>query len=123
MNKIFVMDDDRLFTELLRTVFELDGYEAVIIANPDDLLPTVREAMPAVILLDVHLSTMDTFDLVREIRADETLQSIPVVMTSGMDLRVESLDAGANTFLAKPFRPPELLDLVASLVAPQDKAR
>ena len=123
MNKVFVLDDDKLFTELLRTVFELDGYEAVIIANPDNLLPMVREAKPALILLDVHLLTTDTFDLVRELRADETLQSIPVVMTSGMDLRVESLDAGANTFLAKPFRPPELLNLVASLVAQQDEER
>ena len=118
---ILVLDDDKVFTELLKTVFELEGYQAVIVSGADDLVPTVREAGPALVLMDVHLAQTDTFDVVRELRADEALQTVPVVMTSGIDHRHESLDAGANAFLAKPFRPPELLALIAGLVEGQDQ--
>ena len=123
MKTIFVLDDDRVFTELLKTVFELEGYEAVVVSSPDELVPMAREIKPALVLVDVHLAHADSFDLVRELRADEALQGVPVVMTSGMNCRPESLAAGANAFLAKPFRPPELLTLVAGIVYGQGEEK
>jgi DNA-binding response OmpR family regulator len=113
---ILVLDDDTAFTELLKTVFELEGYQAVTVSAADDLLPAVREAGPALVLMDVHIAQANTFGVVRELRSDESLLTLPVVMTSGTDYRQESLDVGANAFLAKPFRPPELLALIAGLV-------
>ena len=58
--------------------------------------------------------------MLRELRADETLKTMPVVMTSGMDRSDECLAAGADAFLLKPFRPSEVLTVIADLIDRQD---
>ena len=121
MTTIFVLDDDRVFRELLKTVFQLEGYQTTVVPAPDDLVPMAREAMPDLVLMDVHMAHGDTFDAVRQMRAEETLQSVPVIMTSGMDHRAECKEAGADVFLAKPFRPPELLGLIGDLIEESGK--
>jgi len=123
VSAIFVLDDDRTFRELLRTVFELEGYQAVIVPGPDDLVPMAYQTRPDLVLMDVHLLGGDTFGVLRQLREDEVLRDVPVVMTSGMDLRGECLDAGADAFLAKPFRPSELLALIGGMLDGQDEDR
>ena len=120
MNTILVVDDDEVVSGLLKTVFELEGYQTVIVPRPDDVVPTARRVRPALVLMDVHICHRDTLGVLRELRADETLEAVPVVMTSGMDRSAECLTAGATAFLLKPFRPSELLTMVADLVNRQD---
>jgi CheY-like chemotaxis protein len=55
--------------------------------------------------------------VLRELRADEALREVSVVMTSGMDRSAECLAAGAQAVVMKPFSPSELLTKVADLVA------
>jgi DNA-binding response OmpR family regulator len=76
----------------------------------------VREVEPTLVLMDVHSEGGDTLDILRAIKADESLQTVPIVMTSGMDRSVECLDAGADAFLLKPFRPDELIALVTDII-------
>jgi DNA-binding response OmpR family regulator len=117
---ILVVDDDRTFTGLLRTVFELEGYQAAITTNPADVMPVARQTKPALLVMDVHTGQGNTIGLLQEFRADEATKTTPVIMTSGMDRRTECLQAGADAFILKPFRPTELLELVERLIAKQD---
>ena len=110
---ILVLDDDRTFTGLLKTVFELEGYQAAITTNPADLMPTMEQVKPVLLVMDIHVGR-------EEIKSNERVKSIPVIMTSGMDRREECLRAGANAFILKPFRPSELLTLVEELLGKQD---
>ena len=116
MNTVLVVDDDKVFSGLLKTVFELEGYQTVTVSRADDVVPTARQVKPALVLMDVHVSRGDTLEVLRELRANKTLKTVPVVMTSGMDRSGECLDAGADTFILKPFRPSELLTVVADLI-------
>lgn len=116
MNTILVVDDDKVFTTLLKTVFELEGYQAVVVNSQEDVVPTALQVKPALVMMDVHVSQGDTLGVLRELRADETLKAIPVVMTSGMDRSAECLTAGADLFMLKPFRPSELMTRVADLI-------
>ncbi len=116
MSTILVVDDDKTFSTLLTTVFELEGHQAVAVNEQDDVIPTARQAKPALILMDVHISDGDSLGVLKELRADETLKSIPVVMTSGMDRSAECLAAGADKFVFKPFRPSELLEMIGGLL-------
>ena len=120
MNTVLVVDDDRVFSKLLRTVLELEGYRVVIVPRRDDVVPAVRQARPSLVLMDVHVSRGDTLGVLRELRADETLKTTPVVMTSGMDCSAECLVACADAFLLKPFRPSEALTVIADLINRQD---
>ncbi len=120
MNTILVVDDDETISKLLKTVFELEGYQAAVVSRLDDVVPTVRRLKPALVLMDVHVLHGDTLDVLRELRSDEILKTVPVVMTSGMDRSAECLDAGADVFVLKPFRPSEVLTVVADLVNRKD---
>ena len=58
--------------------------------------------------MDYHLSDMDGVDVLREIRQGGPFVDIPIIMTSGLDVEEEVMEAGASTFLVKPFEPDEL---------------
>ena len=117
MSTILIVDDDRTFSGLLQTVFELEGHQAVVVTLREMIVQRAREIRPALILMDVHIAEGDTLSILRELRSDGELKSVPVVMTSGMDRSAECLAAGASRFVFKPFRPSELLEIVADLVS------
>ena len=121
MNTVIVVDDDRTFTGLIKTVFELEGYQAVIVSNPDDVVATARQVKPTLVLMDIHAGRGDTLSILRELKTDEILKGVPVIMNSGMDRCSECLAAGADAFLLKPFRPSELLTKVVGLLDREDK--
>ena len=116
MAPIFVVDDDKVFRELLTTILDLEGYQSVVLSDPDKVVQTAREVRPALVLMDVHISHGDTLPILKNLKADETLKNVPVIMTSGMDRSDECLAAGADKFILKPFRPVEMLTVIADLL-------
>lgn len=108
MSKVMLVDDDRTMVTLLRTLLELDGFNVVNASRGDRVLPTARSEMPDVILMDVHLADADGLELLKEMRASADLSSVPVIMTSGLDIEDECRISGANAFILKPYPPEEL---------------
>jgi chemosensory pili system protein ChpA (sensor histidine kinase/response regulator) len=121
METIVVIDDDRVFRELLTTVLSLEGYRAVVRTTPEEVVPTVQEEKPALILMDVHIHRQDTLDTLRELKGDEALRNVPIIMTSGMDHAQECMSAGADAFVLKPFRPSEMLDKIVELIQSREQ--
>ncbi len=113
---IMVVDDDRNIGRLLKTLFELEGYHVVAASTCEEVLPLLRQTLPDVALMDVHVQGQETIELVRQMRQDEKSAHIPVVMTSAMDRRQECLAAGADLFIIKPFLPDELVQTVIDLL-------
>jgi CheY-like chemotaxis protein len=116
MKTIVVVDDDEIFCGLLKTVLEFEDYQVIVEPNPSQVMTTVRQAQPLLVLMDVHSEQGDTLSVLRALKADPALKAIPVVMASGMDRSDECTWAGASAFLLKPFRPDELTALVARLI-------
>ena len=119
MPKILIVDDDRATSTLLRTLLEIEGYESVICPRPDEVMQTANREKPAVIVMDVHLAEVDSISILTALRADAALKSIPVVMTSGMDMHEKCMRAGASAFVLKPFKPSDLLDMIERLTPAQ----
>jgi CheY-like chemotaxis protein len=122
MESIVVVDDDKVFRELLQTILKMEGYRTVASTAPEDVVPTVREADPVLVLMDVHIHNQDTLGALRELKGDESLREIPVVMTSGMDRADECLDAGADAFVLKPFRPSQMIEKITGLIESRERA-
>ncbi len=119
MSTIMVVDDDKTFSTLLKTVFELEGHQAVAVNQQNEVIPTAYQVEPTLILMDVHVADGDTLGTLRALRADEKLKDTLVVMTSGMDRAAECMNAGADEFVFKPFRPSVLLETIDSLINEQ----
>ena len=117
MEKIIVVDDDEVFCGLLKTVLEFEDYKVLVEPNPDNVVKVIRQVQPTLVLMDVHSDQGDTLGVLRDLKADETTKKVPIVMASGMDRSDECMKAGASAFLLKPFRPDELIKLVAKIVA------
>ena len=118
MPKILIVDDDRATSTLLRTLFEIEGFTGVICPRPDEVISTARRERPDVVLMDVHLAEVDSIEILQQFRADPDLLPMPVVMTSGMDVREKCYSAGATAFMLKPFKPTELVALVKQQILP-----
>ncbi|MGY2002064.1 ATP-binding protein [Blastococcus sp. SYSU DS1024] len=81
-------------------------------ADGQEALAAVAEQRPALVLTDVMMPRVDGFELLRALRGNPTTRDIPVIMLTaraGQDASVEGLEAGADDYLAKPFRAAELL--------------
>jgi CheY-like chemotaxis protein len=111
-----VVDDDQEMVRLLRTLFEMESYDVIVTRAYRDILGTLRESQPDVLLMDVRVQGRETIGLMSKIREDAGLAEIPVVMTSGMDRRRECLDAKADLFIMKPFLPDALIEMVGGLL-------
>jgi signal transduction histidine kinase len=87
-------------------------YDVEAVSDGAAALAAVRRRRPDLILADVMMPSLDGFGLLREIRRDGDLGSIPIVLLSaraGEEARVEGWGAGADDYLVKPFSARELL--------------
>ncbi len=88
------------------------NYEVEAVADGEAALQAAREQPPDLVLSDVMMPKLDGFGLLKALREDELLATIPVILLSaraGEEARVEGMEAGADDYLIKPFSARELL--------------
>jgi CheY-like chemotaxis protein len=109
---------------ILSELREDDGAETSWAKDGEEALALLRErrsadpARPLVVLLDIHLPKVNGHDVLREIRADEALWSIPVVMLTTSDRKDEiaaAYRAGANGYVTKPLKLGEFVEKLQNL--------
>ncbi|MFT4217610.1 MAG: MtrAB system response regulator MtrA [Micropruina sp.] len=107
--RILVVDDDVALSEMLQLVLRADGFDASWCNSGLQAVEAFQRYRPDLVLLDLMLPGRDGVDVCREIR---TISGVPIVMlTAKSDTRdvVEGLEAGADDYVAKPFKVKELL--------------
>jgi adenylate cyclase len=117
--RILTVDDTPENLEILRVRLEANGYEVLMAADGEEALSMVAEFTPDLILLDILMPKLDGIDVVRKLKADPLLRSIPVILvTAKSDTQdiVAGLDAGGDDYLAKPFDHAALLARVRSML-------
>lgn len=115
MTRILIAEDEERISAFVAKGLESAGYQTLIIADGAEALDTALSGDVDLVLLDVGLPSMDGFEVLRSLRGQGS--QIPVIMltarTSTRDT-VDGLDAGANDYVAKPFKFDELLARVRS---------
>lgn len=107
--KVLVVDDDTALAEMLGIVLRGEGFEPVFCSNGSDALRVFRESRPDIVLLDLMLPGKDGVDVCRLIRAES---GTPIVMLTAKSDTVDvvvGLEAGADDYIVKPFKPKELV--------------
>lgn len=111
-HRLMLVDDDPTMVGLLRTLLELDGFEVQLTTDSDLVLDRIRTNRPDLVVMDVFLTKADGVELLRQLRANPELSGTPVIMTSGMDVSDQCMQAGANGFVLKPYDPPDLIAMI-----------
>src|SRR2546426_6840379 len=109
--RILVVDDDRDSVDLLSQWLTMGGYEVTTAATGQEALRRVPADRPDLVLLDLLIPPPDGLQVMRAIKRDRVLSTIPVVvMTVKRDVKskVECLKNGADDFIVKPFHFDEL---------------
>ncbi|MEP1443898.1 MAG: response regulator [Hyphomicrobiales bacterium] len=115
--KIYIVDDDMAVRDALRTVFELEGYEAILLDDGSHLLEGVRTHGPHPILLDAHMPGPSGIDVLNSI--DTSKYEAPIFIISGqgdIPMAVEAIKAGAYDFIEKPFDSDQIVERVVDAV-------
>jgi DNA-binding response OmpR family regulator len=116
MPRILVADDDTVMLSLLTTLMQIEGNEITTVTRPAEIIAAVERERPDLILADYYLADGDVMETLVELKSSDGLQTIPVLVTSGMDHEAACLNAGADGFILKPFRPAELLERMKQLL-------
>jgi putative two-component system response regulator len=114
---VLVVEDDPANRALLERLLEREGYRTTSVADGEAALLAVDEHAPDLVLLDIGLPRLDGYEVTRRMRAHVRTLTVPIILLTGrssLDDVVEGLDAGADDFLSKPFRQPELLARIRS---------
>ncbi|SDT27928.1 response regulator transcription factor [Microterricola viridarii] len=103
-----VIEDDADIRQLLATVLEQAGFETVLTGNGADGVNAVREHNPIVTTLDVSMPGIDGFETAKQIRAFSSTYLIMLTARAEEIDTLQGLEAGADDYVTKPFRPREL---------------
>jgi DNA-binding response OmpR family regulator len=118
MLNVILIEDDPTMVSLLTTLLSLEGFTVKAPKNhhTKSLLQTIIEQHPQIALVDVNLRIGSGIDLVREIRREPKIKEIRILMSSGLNLKRECIQAGADDFIQKPYMPDELIKLIHKTV-------
>ena len=118
--KILVVDDEPDVVELIGFSLRSKDFEVLSALNGLDGLLKARRFLPDLIVLDVMMDGMDGLSVCEILRAQPSTKSIPVIIVTaatGEMARFNSLAAGADDYVSKPFSPRDLLGRVERLLA------
>ena len=116
---ILVVDDNPQNVELLEAYLIPEKYEVMTAFDGVEALERVEEKAPDIVLLDVMMPRMNGYEVCKTRKGDEKTRFIPIVMVTALkelDDKIQSIEAGADDFLTKPFNKLELLTRIKSLI-------
>jgi DNA-binding response OmpR family regulator len=119
MPRLLVVDDRPEGRKLLTVRLLHEGYSVQQAEDGEQALALAAAAAPDLVLLDVLMPGMDGFEVCRRLRVLPAMRAVPIVMVTsleGTEDCVRGLEAGADDFIIKPFKPAELRARVQSLL-------
>ena len=116
---ILICDDEPALRELVRASLN-DGYRFAEASDGFVAIELARELEPDIFILDLMLPRLGGLEVLAQLRTDEQLRDVPVlVITAWNETREDVLAAGAAEFLAKPFDPEHLKAAIEELLEPR----
>jgi two-component system, OmpR family, phosphate regulon response regulator PhoB len=124
VKKVLVVDDDPDVRSFVVTVLEENQYVPLVACDGVEGLEMIQKEMPDLVILDVLMPRGSGIRLYRQLKTDDTLKTIPVIMFTGIALRsflksqkvLEEFNGGKvpepDIYLEKPVEPQELVDAI-----------
>ena len=114
---VAVVDDDRVYTEMIHDFLDGEGYDTIVIQEAADAVEAIARASPALILLDVRMDEQESgVAILADLRANPDTANLPVIVCTADQLFLRSraayLTSQNATSVAKPFDLEHLLNSI-----------
>jgi len=109
---ILLVDDDGHLAKMLTFLFMAKGFNLENAQNGLDALEVLKRIKPEAIILDIMMPVMNGFEFLKQIKEDNTLKDLPVIVLSALppvDNQEKALSLGAYDYIVKPFKSSELI--------------
>jgi two-component system cell cycle response regulator DivK len=116
---ILYVEDNEMNRKIVRDLLKRTTYALVEAFDGEEGVAKALELRPDLILMDIQLPKLSGMDATRRLRADPITASTPIVAITSFALsgdEQKAKDAGATAYLAKPYSPFDLLNLVRKLL-------
>ena len=118
---ILLVDDDLTLREMYEERLKAEGFEIIQAVNGEEALAKAKESMPNVILLDIMMPKINGFDVLKQLKANEELKAIPVIILTALIQDVDRLQGkklGAVDYIVKSETMPcEVIDKIKKVLA------
>jgi two-component system, cell cycle response regulator DivK len=116
---VLYVEDNEYNLKIVRQLLSRTSYRLIEAVDGQLGVETALRELPDLILMDIQLPKLSGLDATRRLRADPKTAAIPIIVItsfalSGDDLKAK--DAGASAYLAKPYSPRELLQMIRKFV-------
>ena len=116
--KVLIVDDEPDAVDFTKEVVESEGHNVVTASDGSKGLAAMRKENPDLVILDVQMPDMDGFEVFQEMKRDESLKPIPVIMLNGIREKVgigfsademkSFMGERPNDYIEKPIDPAKL---------------
>lgn len=123
MNKILIIEDEKLIQEELETLLSNAGFTVMCVTDFENTLPQIKAEIPDLILLDINLPGKNGYSLCASIRQ---FSDVPILFITGRNTTMDELQAltlGGDDFISKPYNIPILLARINALLKRGQVAR
>ena len=117
---VLIVDDERDANEILASLVQARGFQAVQLFEGQHVVDTVRRTTPEIILLDLMLPDVDGYTVCEQLKRNRETNLIPVIMVTalgGTSHRTQGVSVGANVYVTKPFLPEHLFKAMDQALA------
>ena len=118
-NKILIVEDEKDIRDLIIYALQAKGYETISADDGEKALKMLKENKPDLVILDWMLPSVSGLEICRNIRRDENIKNIPIIMLTAKiteDDKILGLDSGADDYITKPFSTAELTSRVKAIL-------
>jgi len=126
IKRLVYVEDDAEMIELVRLILGRRGFEVVGAEGGWDGLEAMRREKPDLVLLDLMMPDLDGWEVFQQMKADEALRNIPVIVITA---KAQTIDrvlglhiAKVDDYISKPFSPPELIASVERVLAKRKRS-
>lgn len=121
MQKILIVEDDKLLAQELKELIDNSGYNAIILENFESMAKSILETKVDLVLLDINLPNNNGQIILKEIRKKS---NIPIIMVTSRNSDIDeviSMGAGADDYITKPYNPTILLLRIEAVLKRMNK--
>lgn len=124
--KILIIEDESDFSTLLRFSLQESGFDVIVADDGKSGLGKAKYEKPDLIILDLGLGDIPGEEICKQMRADESLGKVPIIMLTGKDSdadRIVGKVVGADSYLVKPCDTQVLLNEITRLTGVVQEGR